>query len=137
MESVVTLWLAASALVDVIITVALVWHLVRGLPVYVFETSMTLLYQRKHRTGIPSTDDIVNRIIRGETSTSSPLNFYTHHNYSSVTVQTGMLTAIIATIDLVLFLTCVSNTRVFNPFQLRGSAHRPISVSAPAHSRLT
>lgn len=91
MESVVTLWLAASALVDVIITVALVWHLVRGLPVYGFETSMTLLYQRKHRTGIPSTDDIVNRIIRGETSTSSPLRllhspplFFSHRSDRNV-----------------------------------------------------
>ncbi|KII83895.1 hypothetical protein PLICRDRAFT_179929 [Plicaturopsis crispa FD-325 SS-3] len=64
---VVIVWLVCSALCDVIITFALVWHL------------------RRHKTGFSATDDIVNRIIRA-------------------TVQTGLLTAIWASVDLVVFL---------------------------------
>ncbi|KAI0647778.1 hypothetical protein C8Q79DRAFT_951904 [Trametes meyenii] len=66
-QAIVIVWLAFSAVADTIITASLVWHL------------------RRHKTGMPVTDDIVNRIIR-------------------LTVQTGLITALCAIIDLVLFL---------------------------------
>ncbi|KAI0669251.1 hypothetical protein C8Q78DRAFT_1042508 [Trametes maxima] len=66
-QVVVIIWLAFSAVADTLITASLVWHL------------------RHHKTGMPVTDDIVNRIIR-------------------LTVQTGLITALCAIIDLVLFL---------------------------------
>ncbi|KAI0771217.1 hypothetical protein BD413DRAFT_65351 [Trametes elegans] len=66
-QVVVIIWLAFSAVADTLITISLVWHL------------------RTHRTGMPVTDDIINKIIR-------------------LTMQTGLLTALCAIIDLVLFL---------------------------------
>ncbi|VDC07062.1 unnamed protein product [Peniophora sp. CBMAI 1063] len=49
-------------------------------------TLMLVFYLRKHKTGYQYTDDIVDRIIR-------------------LTVQTGMITSIVAIIDMVLYLT--------------------------------
>ncbi|KAI0357470.1 hypothetical protein OH77DRAFT_1519383 [Trametes cingulata] len=66
-QVIVIIWLAFSAVSDTLITASLVWHL------------------RTHKTGMPATDDIINRIIR-------------------LTVQTGLITALCAIIDLVLFL---------------------------------
>lgn len=54
----------------------------------VADTAITMAlvwHLRKHKTGFTATDDIVNKIIR-------------------MTVQTGMITALCATIDLILFL---------------------------------
>ncbi|EIW75854.1 hypothetical protein CONPUDRAFT_111643 [Coniophora puteana RWD-64-598 SS2] len=65
-ENVVILWLAASALADIIIASVLVWHL------------------RTLRTGFAATDDVINRVVR-------------------LTLQTGLLTAICATINLIIF----------------------------------
>ncbi|TFK48617.1 hypothetical protein OE88DRAFT_1737406 [Heliocybe sulcata] len=61
-EPVVVVWLIANAVGDILITAVLTWHL------------------RRHRTGFPATDDIVNKIIR-------------------LTVQTGMLTCVVALFD--------------------------------------
>ncbi|EPQ54595.1 hypothetical protein GLOTRDRAFT_129946 [Gloeophyllum trabeum ATCC 11539] len=66
-QVIVIMWLLTTCICDVAITAALTWHL------------------RRHRTGFPATDDIVNKIIR-------------------LTVQTGMITAIVAVIDLGMFL---------------------------------
>lgn len=66
-KSVVTIWLAASSVSDILITCTLVFHL------------------RKHRSGFTSTDSQVDRIIR-------------------LTVQTGLLTAIWAFADMILYL---------------------------------
>ncbi|CDO69998.1 hypothetical protein BN946_scf184973.g8 [Trametes cinnabarina] len=66
-QVIVVIWLAFSAVADALISASLVWHL------------------RRNKTGIPVTDDIVNRIIR-------------------MTVQTGLITALCAVIDLILFL---------------------------------
>ncbi|KAM5531004.1 hypothetical protein V8D89_015331 [Ganoderma adspersum] len=60
------LWLVGAALADVLITTALVWHL------------------RKHKTGILTTDDLVNKIIR-------------------LTVPTGLITALFAILSLILY----------------------------------
>ncbi|TFK47586.1 hypothetical protein OE88DRAFT_1738500 [Heliocybe sulcata] len=65
-EPIVIVWLVSNAVCDVIITGVLTWHL------------------RRHRTGFPATDDIVNKIIR-------------------LTVQTGMLTCIVALFDIAFF----------------------------------
>ncbi|KAI0796329.1 hypothetical protein BC629DRAFT_287478 [Irpex lacteus] len=67
LQVIVIIWLAASALTDMIITISLVGYL------------------RMHRTGFASTDDAINRIIR-------------------LTVQTGMVTAVCAVVDLICFL---------------------------------
>jgi len=48
-------------------------------------TLMLVWYLRKHRTGFAFTDDVIDRIIR-------------------LTVQTGMITAVVACIDLILYL---------------------------------
>ncbi|KAI8978769.1 hypothetical protein BD414DRAFT_117621 [Trametes punicea] len=66
-QVIVIIWLAFSAIADTLITISLVWHL------------------RRHKTGMPVTDDVVNRIIR-------------------LTVQTGLITALCAIVDLILFL---------------------------------
>ncbi|KAG8716351.1 hypothetical protein FRC09_015865 [Ceratobasidium sp. 395] len=50
-----------------------------------------------HRTGFPKTDDIITRLVRS-------------------TVQTGLITTIWATVDLILFLTLANNLHLF--FQL-------------------
>ncbi|KAI9059272.1 hypothetical protein FKP32DRAFT_1680090 [Trametes sanguinea] len=66
-QVIVIVWLAFSAVADTLITASLVWHL------------------RRNKTGMPVTDDIINRIIR-------------------LTVQTGLVTALCAIVDLILFL---------------------------------
>lgn len=66
-EGAVITWLASSAIADVIIAVTLVISL------------------RKRRTGVTSTNDILNRIIR-------------------LTIQTGAVTAIFAILDVTMFL---------------------------------
>ncbi|OSD07500.1 hypothetical protein PYCCODRAFT_619779 [Trametes coccinea BRFM310] len=66
-QVIVIVWLAFSAVADTLITASLVWHL------------------RRNKTGMPVTDDIINRIVR-------------------MTVQTGLVTALCAIIDLILFL---------------------------------
>ncbi|KAI0771212.1 hypothetical protein BD413DRAFT_65230 [Trametes elegans] len=70
-QIIVIIWLAFSAVADTLITASLVWHL------------------RTHKTGMPVTDDIINKIIR-------------------LTMQTGLLTAVCAIIDLVIFVTSSS-----------------------------
>ncbi|KIM89112.1 hypothetical protein PILCRDRAFT_61424, partial [Piloderma croceum F 1598] len=53
-------------------------------------------FKRKQRTGFPATDDLVNRIIR-------------------LTVQTGAVTAVVATVDLIVFLVDTTGTHlIFN-----------------------
>lgn len=59
-------------------------------------TAALVWHLRKHKTGFSQTDDIVNRIIR-------------------LTVQTGLITALCATIDLILFLATPSGLHlIFN-----------------------
>ncbi|KAF9445152.1 hypothetical protein P691DRAFT_289478 [Macrolepiota fuliginosa MF-IS2] len=69
-------WLLASAIADVIITVALVYNLTR------------------RKTGIVQTDDTINKIIR-------------------MTVQTGLITAIFAVLDVICFLVLPNTTLNF------------------------
>ncbi|QRV92319.1 transmembrane protein [Ceratobasidium sp. AG-Ba] len=78
-KSVVITWLGLSALIDVIITCALTWHLLT------------------HRTGFPKTDDVITRLVR-------------------ITVQTGLITSVWASVDLVIFLAVDNNLHLF--FQL-------------------
>ncbi|KAG8221366.1 hypothetical protein J3R82DRAFT_1538 [Butyriboletus roseoflavus] len=66
-DGAVITWLASSAAADIIITVSLVYSLLRK------------------RTGFVATDDIINRIIR-------------------LTIQTGLITAMAAMLDVTLFL---------------------------------
>ncbi|OCH83817.1 hypothetical protein OBBRIDRAFT_765005 [Obba rivulosa] len=77
-EMPVSMWLASSAVADIAITIILVTFL------------------RKHKTGILSTDDVANRIIR-------------------MTVQTGLITTLCAMTDLCLFLSTPSGLHmIFN-----------------------
>ncbi|EPQ53453.1 hypothetical protein GLOTRDRAFT_130788 [Gloeophyllum trabeum ATCC 11539] len=80
-EPVVIVWLIGNAICDIIITSVLTWHL------------------RRHRTGFPATDDIVNKIIR-------------------LTVQTGMLTCIVALFDTVFFVASSSGIHIGFNFPL-------------------
>ncbi|KAG7098103.1 hypothetical protein E1B28_000077 [Marasmius oreades] len=67
-------WMISTILVDVVITVILVWYLVRIVPL-----------NRGHKTGMARSDELVDRIIR-------------------ITIQTGALTSVWALVDLVTFL---------------------------------
>lgn len=73
-EVIVILWLAGSALADVMITISLVWNLVRvfcSKSRCVYADSDYVMYlQRKRQTGFPVTDDVINRIIRREASSA-------------------------------------------------------------------
>ncbi|KDQ52833.1 hypothetical protein JAAARDRAFT_197906 [Jaapia argillacea MUCL 33604] len=64
--------LILAALVDCAITASLTWSL------------------HKSKTGLPTADDLVTRLIRCESSV--------------LTIQTGMITAVVAVIDLILYL---------------------------------
>ncbi|KAL0958552.1 hypothetical protein HGRIS_000692 [Hohenbuehelia grisea] len=85
-ESVVIIWLAGAAVADVLITMSLTWHL--------FSSHMYLDDRRKHRTGFGATDQVIDRII-------------------SLTVQTGLLQALVAVINLILFLALTTNAAYF------------------------
>ncbi|KAI1797440.1 hypothetical protein LXA43DRAFT_1089306 [Ganoderma leucocontextum] len=78
-KSIAIVWLGGAALADVLITTTLVWHL------------------RKNRTGMPVTDDLVNKIIL---PADSGLRLLVHE----VTVQTGLITALFAITDLTVYL---------------------------------
>ncbi|KAL0952888.1 hypothetical protein HGRIS_007107 [Hohenbuehelia grisea] len=71
-------WLLSSAIADVLITSSLIYN----------------LYRRK--TGLPSADDVISRIIR-------------------MTLQTGLITSICAILDLVLIATEVHTTMFVTP----------------------
>lgn len=66
----------------------------------------TRCLQRKHRTGFPSTDDVVNKIIRRELICSHR-SCIDLRSFGTVTVQTGMVTALCAIIDMIAFLATV------------------------------
>ncbi|EPQ53462.1 hypothetical protein GLOTRDRAFT_139698 [Gloeophyllum trabeum ATCC 11539] len=80
-QAIVIVWLISNAVCDVLITTALTWHL------------------RRHKTGFPATDDIVNKIIR-------------------LTVQTGMITALVATLDVAFFVGSTSGLHLAFNFPL-------------------
>ncbi|KAJ3537853.1 hypothetical protein NM688_g6611 [Phlebia brevispora] len=67
-DQVATVWLIATAICDTVIALSLTWYL------------------RKHKTGVTSTDDILDKLSR-------------------LTVQNGAITAVWAIVDLILFLT--------------------------------
>ncbi|TEB30709.1 hypothetical protein FA13DRAFT_528919 [Coprinellus micaceus] len=62
-------------------------------------TSILVLYLRKHKTGFAGSDMVIDRIIR-------------------ITVQTGLITMIVATLDLVFFLTDPTGTHLLFNFPL-------------------
>jgi len=80
-KSVVIIWLASSAITDLIITTFLVWYL------------------QTHKSGFKKSNLIINRIIR-------------------LTVQTGLITSFIATLDLVFFLASPSGLHLMFNFPL-------------------
>ena len=60
---IVIIWLTFSAVTDTVITIALVWHLVR--PSLIIPCNGTHAeIQRRHKTGFPATDDAVDKIMR-------------------------------------------------------------------------
>jgi hypothetical protein len=81
-----------------------------------------MLRQRKHKSGFSGSDDAVDRIIRRECNCSwNKLLLPTF--ILSVTVQTGMITAVCAIIDLIVFLSVVSAAlfQIFRVFGLSGN----------------
>ena len=66
----VIVWLAGSAACDTMITIVLVWHLVRrhsifNRPSVYLLIDFLLCAQRRHKGGFSTTDDVIDRIIRG------------------------------------------------------------------------
>ena len=65
----VIVWLAGSAACDTMITIVLVWHLVRTHSIFnrtsVYLIDFLLCAQRRHKGGFSTTDDVIDRIIRG------------------------------------------------------------------------
>ncbi|KAG7449520.1 uncharacterized protein BT62DRAFT_917207 [Guyanagaster necrorhizus] len=80
-QSVVIIWLVASCVADITITVLLVSYL------------------QRHKTGFQGSDELVDRIIRA-------------------TVQTGLITSVIAILDLILFLVNSSGLHLMFNFAL-------------------
>lgn len=78
--------------------VVIIWLVVASL-VDVIITSTLVWFLRKHKTGFKQSDLIVDRIIR-------------------VTVQTGLITAIVAVVDLIVFLTDETGTHLIFNFPL-------------------
>lgn len=112
-------WLAGSAAADVLITVSLVWSLV-GCPRLAQPEGkrMTVLLKMTRKTGVSSIDHIINRIILCQYSlwsassvTHLPLQIF------AVTVQTGMITACAATIDVTVALTVQVSIISVDPLQ--------------------
>ncbi|CAA7266023.1 unnamed protein product [Cyclocybe aegerita] len=88
----VIIWLAADAVGDVVITSVLVWHLP-------FNSAHDGTSKRKHKTGFQHSDMMVDRIIR-------------------VTIQTGLVTMIVASLDLLFFLIDPTGTHLLLNFPL-------------------
>ncbi|KAJ3510396.1 hypothetical protein NLJ89_g4696 [Agrocybe chaxingu] len=88
----VTMWLACEVAADVVITALLVWYLY---VLFIF----SLIHQRKHKTGFRRSDMMVDRIIR-------------------VTLQTGLLTMVVASVDLFFFLADPTGTHFLFNFPL-------------------
>ncbi|KNZ73544.1 hypothetical protein J132_01352 [Termitomyces sp. J132] len=85
----VILWLGCSSLADVLITGTLVFYLV-NLNMKTINLLQDLMFdQKNHKTGFIRTDTYIDRVIR-------------------LTVQTGLITAIWAFVDLMLFLLSAS-----------------------------
>ncbi|KZS90086.1 hypothetical protein SISNIDRAFT_488621 [Sistotremastrum niveocremeum HHB9708] len=80
-QALVILWLVLSMVCDFIITGSLTWYL------------------HKNRSGMPSTNDIVTKIIR-------------------LTLQTGAITALWATLDLIIFLNFANSLHLLFNFPL-------------------
>ncbi|KAJ7600786.1 hypothetical protein C8J56DRAFT_1038418 [Mycena floridula] len=97
-KSVVILWLAAECICDALIASILVWHLVSSYP-----------SGRKRKTGFQISDELVDRIIR-------------------LTMQTGFLTALCATLDLCFFLSDPTGT-MMSSLNSRGGWKEPVGSS--------
>lgn len=65
------------------------------------------LYQRKHKTGFKTSDLMIDRIIRGRLRIMIPESS-TPNAETIVTVQTGLITSVVAVVDLIVYLTDVS-----------------------------
>ncbi|KAJ7220708.1 hypothetical protein GGX14DRAFT_313825, partial [Mycena pura] len=83
-------WMMTTIIVDATITTILVGYLVCFFDIFmkIFSNLALLAAQRRHKTGMQDTDQLIDRIVR-------------------LTIQTGLLTSIWALIDLILFLTRV------------------------------
>ncbi|KAK0218084.1 hypothetical protein IW262DRAFT_1463526 [Armillaria fumosa] len=81
----VILWLVATCVADILITVILVWHLVCALLSAAKSAFLIIHVQKNHKTGFRGSDELVDRIIRS-------------------TVQTGLITTLCALIDLLTYL---------------------------------
>ena len=110
-EGIVAVWLACSAAADTLITGSLVWHLVSRPHCLSQEpknlTGFRTYLKRKHKSGFTGSDDAVDRIIRCACHEPTSLCLCLHVP-TLVTVQTGMVTAVCAIIDLITFLSVVS-----------------------------
>ncbi|KAG8706358.1 hypothetical protein FRC08_001116 [Ceratobasidium sp. 394] len=77
-------------------SVVITWLVLSALTDTLITCALTW-YLLTHRTGFPETDDIITRLVR-------------------MTVQTGLITTLWATVDLIIFLTVANNLHLF--FQL-------------------
>ena len=57
----------------------------------------------RQRTGFAATDDLINKVIRSKCALARLKNRWMTP-YNAVTVQTGLITAVSATLDVTLFL---------------------------------
>ncbi|KZT20507.1 hypothetical protein NEOLEDRAFT_1042275, partial [Neolentinus lepideus HHB14362 ss-1] len=78
LEPIISVWLIGTALTDSVITLTLVLHLVSV-------SSANFEQTRNHRSGFAATDNVISRLIR-------------------LTVPTGMITTVVAILDLVIVL---------------------------------
>ncbi|PBK97733.1 hypothetical protein ARMGADRAFT_1076192 [Armillaria gallica] len=95
-KSVVILWLASECFADIFITVIMVWHLFFAC---LCSNRDAYNFQRKHKTGFQASDELVDRVIR-------------------LTMQTGLITSVCATLDLIFYLVDPTGTHLIFNFPL-------------------
>ncbi|KAF9561791.1 hypothetical protein CPC08DRAFT_761871 [Agrocybe pediades] len=99
-KGVVIMWLVSESVTDIVITGILVWYLVMHCHATAKWSMSEIMYlQNSHKTGFKQSDYMVDRIIR-------------------ITVQTGMITSVVATLDLITFLTDPTGTHLIFNFPL-------------------
>ncbi|PPQ73239.1 hypothetical protein CVT24_009950 [Panaeolus cyanescens] len=104
-KSFVILWLVSESVTDILVTTILVWHLYVGKPRHLPQTFLTDegFLKKKHKTGYPASD-----LMQDPAPDSAPL----------VTVQTGLITSLVATLDVVFFLVDSTGTHLIFNFPL-------------------
>lgn len=126
-EIIVIIWLAFSAVADCAITIALVWHLV-SLPPLHDNTLTERLFNSVGTRRASLLPMILSTELFAVSRRRLQRTLYVADSYP-VTVQTGLITALCALIDLVLFLATVCR---YSKIPLHCSSRNPAAHRSPS-----